>query len=332
MDRGMPDDNTVKAALELAGRAPSVHNVQPWRWRVADHSIHLYLDTRRALPATDPDNRDIVISCGAALGHLSVALTAMGWAPVIRRIPDPAEPDHLASLTLIPHRPTSLDIELSKAITVRRTDRRHYTSWPVPPGYLSLFTERAAALGAVVRRVDDREPVIVAAQQANRIHAADESYRFELAMWSGRHGSADGVPARNVPPGGPADDFPPRAFAAAEFTDPARGPDHAELLVIGTSADDRLSRLRAGEAISSVLLTATGIGLATCLLTEPLEVAAERAGIRNDLLSDTAYPQAFLRVGWAPTSADFPPHTPRRRVDDLLICDDEVSDDQKFQP
>ncbi|MGW6702123.1 Acg family FMN-binding oxidoreductase [Nocardia sp. NPDC055049] len=332
MERGLPDDDTVKAALVLSGRAPSVHNVQPWRWRVADHSIHLYLDTGRALPATDPDYRDIVISCGAALHHLSVALTAMGWAPVIRRIPDPAAPDHLAALTLVPHRPTALDIELSKAITVRRTDRRHYTSWPVPPGYLGLFTERAAVLGAVVRRIGDRERVKAAARQADRIHAADESYRFELAMWSGRHSSADGVPARNVPPGGPADDFPPRAYAAAEFTDPAGGPDHAELLVIGTGADDRLSRLRAGEAISSVLLTATGIGLATCLLTEPLEVAAERAEIRNDLLSDTIYPQAFLRVGWAPDSADLPPETPRRRIEDLMIGEDEVSDDQQLQP
>ncbi|APE34849.1 NAD(P)H nitroreductase [Nocardia mangyaensis] len=321
MDHGLPDDNTVRAALVLAGRAPSVHNVQPWRWRVGDQSIHLYLDRRRALPATDPDERDLVISCGAALHHLSVALTAMGWAAVIHRIPDPAEPDHLAALTLIRHRPTALDVELSKAITVRRTDRRHYTSWPVPAGYLGLFTERAVALGAIVRRIDDRERVRAAAQQARRIHAADESYRFELAMWSGRHGSPDGVPARNAPPVGPGDDFPPRAFAAAEFVDPASEPDHAELLVVGTGADDLRSRLRAGEAISNVLLTATGIGLATCLLTEPLEVVEQRARLRDELLSGTAYPQAFLRVGWAPTSADFPAETPRRPVEELLLRD-----------
>ncbi|MEV0856410.1 Acg family FMN-binding oxidoreductase [Nocardia fluminea] len=227
MERGLPDDNTVMAALRLAGRAPSVHNVQPWRWRIADESIHLYLDPRRALPATDPDQRDIVLSCGAALHHLSVALTAMGWAPVVHRIPDPADPDHLAAVTLLRRRPTSLDIEMSKSITARKTDRRHYTSWPVPPGYLSLFTERAMELGAIVRRIDDRERVKAAAAHAGRIHADDESYRFELAMWSGRHGSADGVPARNAPPARPADDFPPRTFAAAEFVDPASEPDQA---------------------------------------------------------------------------------------------------------
>jgi nitroreductase len=328
MERGLPDDNTVQAAWTLAGRAPSVHNVQPWRWRIADHSIHLYLDPRRALPATDPDQRDVVLSCGAALHHLSVALTAMGWAPVIHRIPDPADPDHLAALTLLRRRPTSLDIEMSKSITARRTDRRHYTSWSVPPGFLSLFTERALELGAIVRRIDDRELVKAAVAYAGGVHAGDASYRFELAMWSGRHGSDDGVPARNALPTDPGDDFPSRMFAAAEFSDPASEPDQAELLVLGTGGDDRRSRLRAGEALSSVLLTATGIGLATCVLTEPLEIAGQRARIRRDLLFDTAYPQAIVRVGWAPTSAAFPPETPRRPVAELLIGDVEDSDDR----
>lgn len=325
MKRGLPDDTTVKAALMLAGRAPSVHNVQPWRWRIADHSIHLYLDRQRALPATDPDQRDIVISCGVALHHLSVAMTAMGWATVIHRVPDPADPDHLAAVTLVPHRPAPLDIEMSKAISVRRTDRRHYTSWPIPAGYLGLFTDRAASQGAVVRRIYDRESVRAAARAASGIHADDESYRFELAMWSGRHGSVDGVPARNALSPRPDDELPARLFAGAELTDPASQPDHADLLVIGTAADDRVSRLRAGEAISSVLLTATGVGLATCLLTEPLEIPAQRAQIRRRLLDEVAYPQAILRVGWAPTSAEKPPETPRRPLTELLMNDDEMA-------
>ncbi|APE38462.1 NAD(P)H nitroreductase [Nocardia mangyaensis] len=324
MKRGLPDDTTVQAALALAGRAPSVHNVQPWRWRIADHSIHLYLDPQRALPVTDPDHRDIVISCGAALHHLAVALAALGRAPVIHRIPDPAEPNHLAALTLVPRRPTALDIELSTSIGRRRTDRRHYTSWPIPSGYLGLFSERAAAHGAVLRRIEDRESVQAAFRAASRVHANDHAYRFELAMWSGRPGSVDGVPARNTVLPNVADEFPTREFAAAGLTDPATQPDYAELLLIGTSADDRVSRLRAGEAISSVLLTATGIGLATCLLTEPLELADQRATIRAELLHDTAHPQAMLRVGWAPTSGEVLPETPRRPLGDLLLIDDEV--------
>ncbi|MBF6353729.1 NAD(P)H nitroreductase [Nocardia higoensis] len=321
MERGLPDDHTVETALALAGRAPSVHNMQPWRWRVGDRSVHLYLDSSCVLPATDPDRRDIVLSCGAALHHLAVAFTALGWAAVVNRLPNPDDPDHLASMTLVPHRPTEQDVALSRAIPRRRTDRRHFTSWPIPPGHLSLFSERAGSLGAVVRVVDagERRHIVAAAKEAARLHSEDESYRFELAMWTGRHAGTDGVPAHSTPAPRPGDELPARVFAGAELADPAVEADHAELLMIGTSGDDRLSRLRAGEAISAILLTATNIGLATCLVTEPLEIPAQRTALRVEVLHDTAYPQAFLRVGWAPTSAHPLPMTPRRPVAELLL-------------
>ncbi|WP_040800967.1 Acg family FMN-binding oxidoreductase [Nocardia higoensis] len=321
MDRGLPDDNTVETALALASRAPSVHNVQPWRWRISDRSVHLYLDPSRALPSTDPDLRDLVLSCGAALHHFAVACTALGWAAVVNRLPNPDDPDHLAAVTLVPHRATEQEVALSRAIPRRRTDRRRFASWPIPPGHLSLFSERAGALGAVVRVVDpgERRFVVAAAQEAARTHSADEVYRFELAMWSGRHSSPDGVPAHSTPAPRAEDELPARTFAGAELTDTAQESDHAELLVIGTSTDDRLSQLRAGEAISAVLLTATNIGLASCLVTEPLEIAAQRDMLRVEVLHDAAYPQAFLRVGWAHTSAEPLPPTPRRPVEELLL-------------
>lgn len=324
MERGLPDHNTVETALALAGRAPSVHNVQPWRWRIAGRSVHLYLDPSCTLPSTDPDRRDIVLSCGAALHHLAVAFTALGWAAVVNRLPNPDDPDHLAAVSLVPHRPTEQDIALSRAISRRRTDRRHFTSWPIPPGHLSLFKERAGALGAVVRVVDpgERRHVVAAAREAARLHSADEAYRFELGVWSGRHTSPDGVPAHSATAPRRGDELPARAFAGAELADPTPEADHAELLMIGTSTDDRLSQLRAGEAISAVLLTATNIGLATCLVTEPLEIAAQRRALRVEVLQDTAYPQALLRVGWTHTSAEPLPMTPRRPVAELMLPSD----------
>lgn len=299
MDHGLPDDHTVRAALALAVRAPSVHNTQPWRWRIADRSVHLYLDPTRALPSTDPDQRDLVLSCGAALHHLRVAFAALGWSAVVHRLPNPAQPNHLASIEPVRHRPIPYEIELSAAITRRRTDRRPFSAWPVPPGYLGLVTERAATLGATVRQAADgsRDCLIEAMRAAAERHAGDPGYRLEPAEWSGRH---DGV----------------------QRSDEAHESDCAELLVLSTSADHRLSRLCAGEALSAVLLTATNIGLATCLLTEPLEIPALRHRVRIGVLDDYGYPQAVIRIGWAPTSAETLPATPRRPIEDVLDpCD-----------
>ena len=41
------DPRTVRSALELAARAPSVHNTQPWRWRIGDSSVELLADEGR---------------------------------------------------------------------------------------------------------------------------------------------------------------------------------------------------------------------------------------------------------------------------------------------
>jgi len=64
----------VHELIRSACSAPSVHNTQPWTWRVLDSTtIELYADRTRQLPATDPLGRDLAISCGAALHHLVVA-------------------------------------------------------------------------------------------------------------------------------------------------------------------------------------------------------------------------------------------------------------------
>lgn len=104
MNGSYPDNETLRSALSLANRAPSVHNSQPWQWRLGDSSVHLYANPDLQLSHTDPDARDLMLSCGAVLNHCVVALAALGWQSKVHRFPNPAEPDHLAavSCTAIP--------------------------------------------------------------------------------------------------------------------------------------------------------------------------------------------------------------------------------------
>lgn len=123
-----PDLETIRAVLTLSTRAPSVHNSQPWHWRVGPDRLHLYSDASRHLSRADPDRREQMLSCGAALHHCAVGFSAVGWQAKIERLPDPADADHLAIIELVRQPPGELDVMLADAIGRRRTDRRNFSS------------------------------------------------------------------------------------------------------------------------------------------------------------------------------------------------------------
>ncbi|MEV0251059.1 hypothetical protein AB0H76_31005 [Nocardia sp. NPDC050712] len=320
MCSAQPDSETMHAAIEMALRAPSVHNSQPWRWRIAGPTVELYADPDRHLAATDPQQRGLVLSCGAALHHCTVAMAMLGWQAAVDYLPKPDDPDHLATVRFTPRAASRTDFELSAAVLHRQSDRRRYSSWRVPSGYIRTLATRASAHGAVVRHVPAglRPHLARPARAAVDQHAADRAYQRELAAWSGRHGTSDGVPAENSPLPDPGDEIPVRGFSEPALPDRTRHPDAAEWLVICTPADDRKSRVRAGEAISATLLTATDLGLSSCLQTEPLGLPELRDDIRTHVLYDCAYPQAMMRVGWVPTCAAPLPQTPRRPLAEVL--------------
>lgn len=315
-----PDAGTIRTALTLASRAPSVHNTQPWRWRVDAASLQLYADPGRQLPNTDPDGRDLILSCGTALHHCVAAFAAVGWQSRVSRLPNADNPDHLATIELSPQSADYVDIALAAAIPRRRTDRRHYNSWPVPMGDIALMAARAARAGVTLCQVEDIDTLRDIVADSVRDHLTKD-YLAELTTWSGRYFSVAGVPARNAPISDPDAKIPSRLFAGAALPmapDSSAADDNAVVLALGTRHDDRLAQLRAGEATSVVLLTATSTGLASCPVTEPLETAETREAVRSDIFGDSNYAQMLLRVGWAPINADPLPATPRRDLGDFV--------------
>jgi len=157
---------------------------------------------------------------------------------------------------------------------------------------------------------------------AVRQHISDPEYLAELAMWSGRHGSAAGVPARNTPSAEKQGKFPARVFANPALEQPSDAEardDAGVVLVLATATDDPLAQLQAGEATGVALLTATALGLASCPLTEPLELAETRDEVRTKLLGGDGFPQMLLRVGWAALNAEPLPATPRRPLSDVVV-------------
>ena len=321
MDHGLPDYQTMRAAIALATRAPSVRNSQPWRWLTGDQSIHLYSDSMAQLQRTEPDRRDLILSCGTALHHFRIAIAALGWQARVNRFPNPAEPEHIASFEFVQHIPTEQDIALAAAIPRRRTDRSYYSSWPVPAGHIALMASRAAHEGVALYRAEALTQLENAIAQAAAIHARDPDYETEPSLWSGRHGSLGGVPAADTSAADVAHVNLSRASSdpqLAQANGVPRDDDATELLILSTPFDDLMARLRAGEATSAVLLTATALGLASCAMTEPLEIHETRDIVRSKVLDDSGFPQVVVRIGWASINSDPLPASPRHPVAEML--------------
>jgi hypothetical protein len=323
----------LEAAVEDALRAPSVHNSQPWRWRISTGEVRLYADEERHLIATDPDRRDLVLSCGAALHHLCVALAARDLAADVRRLPDPEDRTLLATVS-VRHEPRGGDPDaaaLYPAIAERRTDRRRMSRRPIPADHLQKLVEQASRTGASLVPVTDparRQKLLAVIAEGERLLREEPGYASELWVWTHRlSGCHDGVPASHVAASvidaiGPSPlrhfGTPGRAQAPWQ-PGHGTGEDAAELLVVTTAGDDVLDHLEAGEATSAVLLAATGLGHATTPLSQALEVDRTRLQVRRDILHVPEHPQLVVRVGWPATGAPALPPTPRRDLHAVLM-------------
>lgn len=323
MDQGLPDTYTVKAAIALAARAPSVHNSQPWVWHFSGRTVELRADRRRRLRHADTQGQDLLVSCGCVLHHFGVAAAALGWGTQIQRLPDADDPGLLARIVLVPHETSDADIALSAAIPRRRSDRRRFTDRPISGRDQVFLAKSASDHGGTLRAVTDdahRSALVAASAEARGLHRADPDYGIELAAWSGRRYAPDGVPAQNAI----AMTTTARELSVREFAEPtlthASGADvdGAMLTVLATEGDDQFDRLCAGEAASAVLLAATQLGLATCVITEPLELASTRGLVRDCVLDGVEEPQLVLRIGYLPDGAAPLPATPRRPLGDIL--------------
>ncbi|WP_372734534.1 hypothetical protein [Nocardioides sp.] len=145
----------MRQVVALACRAPSIGNSQPWRWAASDERIELWADRTQWLGATDPDSRQLIVSCGAALHHARVAAAGLGRPTAVVRQPRPDEPDLLASLYLRRGSPTPGALAELAALEQRRTDRRRFTSWPMAEDRLATLIQAVDTPGVHVVSLAD---------------------------------------------------------------------------------------------------------------------------------------------------------------------------------
>lgn len=322
------EDAQLRIAATAAIRAPSLHNSQPWRLRLRDGAIEVLTDSSRQLAVADSAGWALRIACGAATFNARIALAGHGAPADVMLLPRDGGPDVIARLTPgTPRPPTYPEQAMTAAIPRRYSNRQPFWPEPVPSQSRVDLIEAARAESAWLELLVGMIPLAgfaEIAQSADRVLRSDPLYLAELMAWSHTDGAPEGVPVTaGAPAAEPHDLLPQRAFAERRR---ALGRDFEPeplIAILGTAGDHPIDQLIAGQSLQRVLLTAVDLGLASSMISQPIEVPAARDQLRRSLRR-LGTPQMALRIGYGQTGRP----SPRRFVEDVLSVPIEDPADQ----
>jgi hypothetical protein len=314
----------LRALLRWAVLAPSRHNAQPWIFEIEGDALRLYADGARALPAVDPDGRELLLGCGAALANLQLAAEHFGFSTPVERVPGYRHDGLLARVCLEERRvETPAGEALFQAIPHRRTHRLPLDGRDPPPGLVAALARDARREGVLLRPVEEHQRPVVAelVAEGDEVQWSDARFREELAAWTRvAPGGRDGMPA--AARGLSAVAALAQPWLLRWWKDPVREQALRDrrravasraLLVLSTSGDGKEDRLHAGEALERLLLRVAAAGLTASYLNSPIEVPALRQRLR-EAIGETGIPQVMIRLGYGLVL----PATPRRPVEQVV--------------
>lgn len=307
----------------MATCAPSVHNSQPWRFDVDGDVLWLRTDHARQLTALDPDSRELVMSCGAALHHLQVAARGRGLTTRVELLPANASPEAVARIGITSGPEASpAEVDLATAILLRHTHRGRFDDVPVAGALLDelrLAVEQQHAMLRVVQ-ADELVSVEVLVSRAEERLQQSPAYLRELSAWVWQADEdaerTDGMTPNAVEHGTDrAESLQGRAFDGLPLPRPSEPPaaEHPAVVLLTTEGDGALQWIQAGQAMSALLLTATQLHLLVQPIGQVVDVPTDRWALWQ-LLGTVGAPQMLLRLGFGMSSAE----SPRRAVSDVI--------------
>lgn len=311
--------------IESAARAPSVHNSQPWRFRVSRDAVELWSDPRRRT-WSDSDGREMLISCGAALFGLRLAVRSLGVQPVVDLLPEQGRLRLLARVRAgRPDPLNALETRMLAAVPHRHTHRGPFEPGPLPPGLLPRLQNDVLIENAELAFIPPGlrfERLVRLALSAARRGDLDPRTRATVRRWTraAGHPERDGIPPTALTVGSAArlrpGRLPQRDFDLGRHLGllPADGAPPVATAVLLTRNDRRADWLRAGQALYRMLLDAATEWVFASLYTQPLEDPVTRLLIPGQV-GLPGHAQMLLQLGRATSAAA----TARRSPDELTL-------------
>ena len=327
-ERGFPvwggPAERLRFLLQWAVLAPSRHNTQPWSFEIEGDEVRVHADLSRALPAADPDGRQLLMSCGAAITNLRLAAGHFGHATTREVVPGMRRDGLLARVRLEERDASTPEVEeMFQAIPRRRTNRLPLEGHEPPEGLVIALMREARREGTFLRTVEEGERAAVAelVAEGDRVQRSSSRFRAELSRWTRPNGTLrkDGIPGWALGMSDTAAMLQPlflrlggSAREEAE-RERRRATTSRALLLLSTERDGKAEWIGAGEALQRTLLRAAASGLHAAYFTPPIELPDLRRRLR-DLLADPGAPQLLFRLGHGHEVRP----VPRRPVSEVL--------------
>mgnify|MGYP001193466190 CR=1 FL=1 len=325
-ETGTPEDK-LSFLAKYAVLAPSTYNTQPWLFEVSQGEMVLSLDRRYGLPVIDPQDRQMIISCSAAILNLEIAAEHFGYSLDIEIFDDAEETDKLAVIKLkdrITHR-SDENSALFRAIPERQMNRYHFHSAPLAQDDMVALKKAVSVEGAWIHVCDEneKESLIKMIVDADYAQNSDKNFRREIASWLDKRRvySGDGMPELQMKCHDLVTTSTPlavrRFFGDDGDTVPADKMSEGSpvLAIIGSVTGSLENKIKAGKAFMRLLLAAQSRGIGVSTLNQPCQIAETRLRLYDELgLQGRA--QIIVRMGY-PKKKPLP--APRRPFDKVII-------------
>lgn len=319
-----PKDGVLRDQLKFfvnyAVLAPSGHNTQPWKFQIKNTGIDLFVDMLRALPKSDVNHRQTLISLGCALENFLIAADYFGFGCEVEYFPT-SQQEIVAR------------VECSKRVAVgkkgdhlldyipkRWTDRHQYSKTPIEEPIIHSFKNFVFEdIQIDFVGWDQKEKMNVIADkavEAGIVAMHSNGFRDELSQYV-KPSSTDstvGMPGHTL--GVPAlmSFFLPtmiKRFNMAQVNkmkDTSLLKKHTPVFgIISTKDDTHRAWVKAGQCFERIFLEAGRYGLHVA----PLAAIVQTGEYYKDLqkiLRISMRPQVFFRMGYSKRQ---PVHSPR---------------------
>jgi hypothetical protein len=310
--------------VRYATLAPSSHNTQCWKFRLAEHSISILPDLTRRCPAVDPDDHHVFVSLGCATENLIQAARAKGFR-------GEAHFEAAASGGIrvdLESTRGAVSLPLFQAIPERQCTRTEFDGKPVSPEGLRMLEHAGTGDGVRVLLLTEKtalEMILEYVVAANTEQMNDPAFVEELKTWirfNGTEAVRTGDGLFSATTGNPSVPrwlggllfglfFTPKS-ENAKYARQVRS--SAGIAIFVSDADDKPHWIEAGRCYERFALQSTALGIRNAMLNQPVEVSALRPQFAGILGIGNRRSDLVVRFGRGPRM----PQSLRRPVQEVL--------------